>query len=66
MDLIPKNNVNGTDSDVDESARNAFNNDNGTTCMSHLSKMAAVDIEFNNVTYSVSNLQKGNKLFILN
>lgn len=65
MDLVPKNNVNGTGSNVHESARNAFNN-NGTTCVSHLSKMAAVDIEFNNVTYSVSNLQKGNKLFVLN
>lgn len=62
MDFIPENNVNGADNGVHESAKNAFNG-NGIKYMSYLSKMAAVDIEFNDVTYSVPS-RKGNKFFL--
>ncbi|XP_018058518.1 PREDICTED: ATP-binding cassette sub-family G member 1-like [Atta colombica] len=52
MDLIPEDKVNGADNGVCE--KDAFNNVNVVvTRISYLSKMAAVDIEFNDVTYSV-------------
>ncbi|XP_018356652.1 PREDICTED: ATP-binding cassette sub-family G member 1-like [Trachymyrmex septentrionalis] len=51
MDLTPEGKVNGADNGVCE--KDAFNNVNGVICMSYLSKMAAVDIEFNDVTYSI-------------
>ena len=60
MDLTPENNVNGTSNGVHEKEKDAFNKGNGTTCMTYLSKMAAVDIEFNDVTYSAPSTQKGN------
>ncbi|XP_071647246.1 ATP-binding cassette sub-family G member 1 isoform X3 [Temnothorax longispinosus] len=64
MDLTPENNVNGTGNAVHESAKDAFNNSNGTTCMSYLSKMAAVDIEFNDVTFSVPSSRKESKMLL--
>ncbi|XP_018366982.1 PREDICTED: ATP-binding cassette sub-family G member 1-like [Trachymyrmex cornetzi] len=51
MDLTPEGKANGADNGVRE--KDAFNNINDVTCTSYLSKMAAVDIEFNDVTYSV-------------
>lgn len=63
MDLTPENNINGTGNGVHESAKDAFNNSNGTTRMTYLSKMVAVDIEFNNVTYSIPSTGTGNQSF---
>jgi len=57
MDLIPEDKVNGADNGVCE--KDAFNN--VVTRISYLSKMAAVDIEFNDVTYSVP-ISRGNQL----
>ncbi|KAG5307701.1 ABCG1 protein, partial [Acromyrmex insinuator] len=51
MDLTPEGKANGADNGVCQ--KDAFNNDNGVTYVSYLSKMAAVDIEFNDVTYSI-------------
>ncbi|KYN06508.1 PREDICTED: ATP-binding cassette sub-family G member 1-like [Cyphomyrmex costatus] len=51
MDLTPESKVNEVDNGVCK--KDAFNNSNDVTCMQYLSKMAAVDIEFNDVTYSV-------------
>ena len=59
MDLIPEDKVNGADNGVCE--KDAFNNVNVVTRISYLSKMAAVDIEFNDVTYSVP-IPRGNQL----
>lgn len=64
MDFIPENNINGANG-VHESAKDAFDNGNDTKYMSYLSKMAAMDIEFNDVTYSAPTItRKGNKLFL--
>ncbi|XP_039305439.1 ATP-binding cassette sub-family G member 1 [Solenopsis invicta] len=64
MDLTSKNNLNGTNNGVHEKTKNAFNKGNGTTCMTYLSKMAAVDIEFNDVTYSAPSIRKGSKMIL--
>jgi len=56
MDLIPEDKVNGADNGVCEKDVN-----NVVTRISYLSKMAAVDIEFNDVTYSVP-IPRGNQL----
>jgi len=62
MDLTPENHVNGASNGVHESA---INNGTVTTCMlSYLSKMAAVDIEFNDVTYSVPSSRKESKMLL--
>jgi len=61
MALIPENN-NGTNNGVRKSTEEGSNNGNGITSMSFLSKMAAVDIEFNDVTYTVPSSRKGNQL----
>lgn len=63
MDFTSENNVNEAGNGVHQSAKDAFNNGNGVKYMSYLSKMAAVDIEFNDVTYSVRTSRKGKKLF---
>jgi len=60
MDLTPEN-VNGVNNDIHKSAKDA--NNSNDICISHFSKMAAVDIEFNDVTYSVPSTRKGNKSF---
>jgi len=61
MALIPENNdVNGTSNG--KSTKESSNNGNGITSMSFLSKMAAVDIEFNDVTYTLPSSRKGNQL----
>lgn len=60
MDFTPENIINGPSNGVCESAKNAFSNGNVTRHMSYLTKMAAVDIEFNDVTYSVPSPRKGN------
>jgi len=59
MALIPKNN-NVNEISNGKSTKEGSNNGNGITGMSFLSKMAAVDIEFNDVTYSVPSSRKGN------
>jgi len=61
MALIPENNnVNGTSNGACKSTKEGSNNDNSITSMSFLSKMAAVDIEFNDVTYTLPTSRKGN------
>lgn len=70
MDLTPENNINIAGNGVNGvngvhgNAKDAFNNGNGTPCMSYLSKMAAVDIEFNDVTYSVPSPRKESKMIL--
>lgn len=59
MDFTPENIINGAG--ICENAKDSFNNDKNITQMAYLSKMAAVDIEFNDVTYSVPSLRKGNQ-----
>lgn len=60
MELTLETDVSKMDSNY-EGVKNDFKN-SGFVQMSHLSKMAAVDIEFNDLMYSVPGFQKGNSL----
>ncbi|XP_011878503.1 PREDICTED: ATP-binding cassette sub-family G member 1-like isoform X3 [Vollenhovia emeryi] len=62
MDPTSENNVNGVGNGIHKSMKDTLDNGNGT--MSHLSRMAAVDIEFNDVTYSVKTGPKEFKMLL--
>ncbi|XP_011878504.1 PREDICTED: ATP-binding cassette sub-family G member 1-like [Vollenhovia emeryi] len=63
MDPTSENNVNGVGDGIHDSTKDVtFNNSKGI--MSHLSKMAAVDIEFNDVTYAVKTGPRQSKLLL--
>lgn len=64
MELTLENNVNGTSGNgsvYHAGEKGVFNNNgNSSTQISYLSKLPAVDIEFNDLTYSVAQSRKGN------